>query len=52
MGKWLRNWLIGMALLGLAIIAYMALSPRDQEPSLEEEIEEVDSSLMRERRRR
>jgi len=52
MGRWLRNWLIGMALLGLAIFAYMALSPRDQEPSLEEEIEEVDSSLMRERRRR
>jgi len=52
MGRWLRNWLIGMALLGLAIFAYMALSPRDQEPSLEEEIQEVDSSLMRERRRR
>jgi len=52
MGRWLRNWLIGMALLGLAIFAYTALSPRDQEPSLDEEIEEVDSSLMRERRRR
>ncbi len=52
MGKWLRNWIIGVALLGLAIFAYTALSPREEEPSLEEEIEEVDSSLMRERRRR
>jgi len=52
MGKWLRSWLFGMALLGLAIFAYMALSPREEEPSLEEEIEEVDSSLIRERGRR
>jgi len=52
MGKWLRNWFIGMVLLGLAIFAYMALSPRDEGPSLEDEIEEVDSSLMKERGRR
>jgi len=52
MGKWLRNWFVGMALLGLAIFAYMALSPRKEGPSLEEEIEEVDSSLIRERGRR
>lgn len=52
MGRWMRNWLIGMALLGLAIFAYMALSSRDEGPSLEDEIEEVDSSLIRERRRR
>jgi len=52
MGKWFRSWLIGIAMLGLAIFAYMALSPREEEPSLEEEIEEVDSSLIRERGRR
>jgi len=51
MGKWMRNWLIGMALLGVAAFAYMALAPREQGASLEEEIEETDSSLIRERAR-
>jgi hypothetical protein len=48
----MRNWLVGMALLGLAVFAYMALSPREEGASLEEEIEETDSSLIRERARR
>jgi hypothetical protein len=51
MGKWMRNWLIGMALLGVAAFVYMALSPREEGASLEEEIEETDSSLIRERAR-
>jgi len=52
LGKWMRNWLVGMTLLGLAVFAYMALSPRKEGPSLEDEIEETDSSLMRERGKR
>jgi len=52
MGRWMRNWLVGMTLLGLAVFAYMALSPKDEGVSLEKEIEETDSSLIRERQKR
>lgn len=51
MGKWMRDWLVGMALLGVAVFAYMALSPREKGVSLEQEIEETESSLMKERSR-
>lgn len=52
MGRWMRNWLVGMTLLGLAVFAYMALSPKNKGVSLEQEIEEIDSSLIKERQRR
>lgn len=52
LGKWMRNWLVGMIMLGLAVFTYVALSPRKEGPSLEDEIEETDSSLMKERVKR
>jgi hypothetical protein len=52
MGKWMRNWFVGMVLLGIAVFAYVTLSSREEGASLEEEIEETDSSLIREREKR
>jgi hypothetical protein len=48
----MRSWLVGMVLLGLAVFTYAALSPRKEGSSLEDEIEETDSSLMKERVKR
>lgn len=49
MGRDLRNWLTGMAFLGLAVFAYMLIHGEEGSWSLQEEIARTDIELMKER---
>lgn len=49
MDRHVRNWLAGMGLLGVALVAYMLLQGSDDSWSLQEEIAQTDTKLIRER---
>ncbi len=49
MGRYLRDWLAGMALLGVAVLAYMLIQSNEQTWSLQDEIAQTDIQLMKER---
>ena len=48
-GRYLRDWLAGMVLLGVAVLAYMLIQSNEQTWSLQDEIAQTDIQLMKER---